>query len=164
MSDQGSLPTNHSRALRLIIQAHIRYYRSISEAVISGAYDWASKDINDANFPKEAKKPDEDDVIIECIGFDQEVKTEAVLLQFNSDGLRPVTIMELLAIGEHHPEIQRTHQLVSLGSIWERSNGKKYYPYLAGDETRRGIGLYWIGKSWREDGCFIFPAVREYVL
>ena len=76
--------------------------------------------------------------------------------------LWPVWIEELLALGEGYPIIHRQSILMSLGSVWERPNGNRFFPYLEFYGAMCNLYLHKDGEriTAPAKNCF-FPAVSK---
>ncbi|MFH1990409.1 MAG: hypothetical protein ABIJ19_00960 [Patescibacteria group bacterium] len=85
--------------------------------------------------------------------------TGEVLSELDKMGLRPVTLKELLALGEGFPNLQREFPIIALGSVWDSDNFR-HCPRLGGDTSERILFLSWITGRWWGDG-YRFAAVRK---
>lgn len=93
----------------------IIFERTLKSAIIAGKYDWADNDITESNFPtnKDLFNTKKDMALFH---FNKAMSAENVVEKINEAGYSPATLMELLAIGEKFPEIQREFPVIAFGS------------------------------------------------
>ncbi len=135
----------------------VDYNRSIEEGIKAGKYDWFNNDITSSHFPSEETGIKE--VPLDLIHFGKDKTTDEVLSELDKTGMRPVTLKELLALSEKHPDLQREFPIIALGSVWQDPGGGRCCADLDGSGSERGLGLCWVGGRW-DDGCR-FAAVRK---
>lgn len=140
-----------------IFMVTVDYSRNLPEMTKAGRYDFASEYITAENFPVIGEGKAELEIVL--VHFDREMESDDVLAEFEKLGLRAITLPELLAFGETHPEVQREFPIVALGSVWADPNGDRRVPYLGRWYGLRRLRLYWFESGWR-DGCR-FGAVRK---
>jgi hypothetical protein len=128
-------------------------------AIAAGKYDYVDGDIISANFPEVSCKPGKVEVTL--VTFDRDMTTEEVVAELLKRGLRPATLLELLALGAAQPELQNQLIIVALGSGWRSPDGNVYVPVLGEIWYKRDLDLYWndSGGRWDSDGSFL--AVRK---
>ena len=132
----------------------VDYSLPLKDAVKTGRYDHAEKNITDEHFP--AKKDEqglkEKSFTLYHFGYDTEyTESDWVIAQMNKDGNRPATIRELLAFAKANPDLQRNFPIVALRSVWV-GLGRKRVACLGGFSSGRAISLrqldtLWPGKS-----------------
>jgi len=132
----------------------VDYSMSLEDMIAAGKYDFVNGYITTTNFPIDREETGKEDVevILVCLG--ESLTTEQVKSEFYRRGLKPATIMELLALGASHPELQREFSILALGSSL-RNRGHLYFPYLYTIVDGRGLDLDWFdtglkfGELWR---------------
>jgi hypothetical protein len=129
----------------------VNYERSVEDGVRAGRYDWVNRDITHKNFPR--KKKGTAKVAVELVHFDRYISVSEALCELKENGYRPADLWELLAFGEKYPEVQINFTVAALGSIYRHPNGHYFSPLLYGFNSRRRLGLFWLGgnlqKTWR---------------
>ncbi|GEM_PF-2271651 len=139
-------------------------------AIQAGSYDYAHSSINSTNFPdSESKKyipssQQQSEIQTQLTLFNFQgcvITSEEALKRMDSLGYRPANLYELLAIGAKEKDLQRQFPMVSLGSSWLDSVGRRNVPSLLSDGAERKLYLYWGAPSreWRDD--WRFGAVRK---
>lgn len=108
----------------------VDHQQDLQKMIHDGKYDQCSKAINARNFVKQGQGVVQ--VYIELVylgnkGFDGFANATAIL---NQRGLRPITLEELLALGQQYPAAQCEYTIAALGSIWTDQEGKKFCPIL----------------------------------
>lgn len=138
----------------------IDYGQDLATMVQAGNYDYAHPDITDRNFPVGAPAPaGEAKVEAVLVHFDRSMSSQQVLDELGRRGLRPATMVELLAFGAQHPDSQRRFPIVALGSVWASRGGYRYVGCLWESPGCRELGLAWFDRGW---GAFCrFLAVRK---
>jgi hypothetical protein len=132
--------------------------KTISDLVKAGNYPQANVDISDANFS--ADKPHEAGVILKHFG--QQMSSDDILKELDREGLRPVTMSELLALGAQHPQLQLKFDIIGLGSVWQeaptesRLCGAIFRHYLT---NQRVLDLHVV--DYEQLGGFRFAAVPK---
>lgn len=130
---------------------------SLEEMVEAGKYDYANSNINSGNFPVGEIQSQEEEVYL--VHFDRSIGSEEVIRELDKMGLEPADIVQLLAIGEQYPELQRQFPIIALGSVWTRPGGSRYVPELWGGAAYRELGLGWFEGDWNP--YYRFAAVRK---
>jgi len=76
-------------------------------------------------------------------------------------GLRHANLFEILAFGAKYPNEQRKGAILTLGSVLNHPNGKRFIPYLFGGEDYRELELdrYDISLSSYSDKCRFLVAL-----
>jgi len=94
----------------------VDYSKTLDLAIADGKYDRVDSAISVKNFPvvsgiKVA-------IFTSLFQFvDGDISSEDVIKEMDRRGFRPATLMELLALGETHPELQRQFPIIALGTI-----------------------------------------------
>ena len=147
-----------------LILVTVDYSRTLAEMVAAGKYDWISEDMVEQNFS--IRRPTERPVsIVEIVlvHINKQVGLKKVLRHLDRRGLRPATIEELLAIGEHFPNLQRQFPIVGLGSSWIGPDGRRCVPCLrqgfGNHKAKRHLRLHWCSYTWGRG--YRFAAVRK---
>lgn len=134
----------------------VDYTRTLKQMIVAGCYDWTNEDITAGHFP--ISGTGKVTVGLELVHLDRIVSTSEVLCALEERGLRPATLVELLAFGEKYPEEQRKYPIVALGSAWQSPRGR-HVPYLHRGDAKRDLDLAWNDRDW--GGVFRFLAVRK---
>jgi hypothetical protein len=134
--------------------------QTLTDMIAAGKYDWVDKNITPENFPLEPKEGIER-VEVVLVHLDKMLTTDQVKVELDRKGLKPATIVELLALGAAHPDLQREFPVMALGSAWRDPDGNLYSPSLYEDGDQRDLLLHWCnaGSRWGEDSRFL--AVRK---
>lgn len=123
---------------------------SFADMIKAGSYGSVNEEITAANFPFEGTGKVETE--IRLIHFNKWMTTQHVLAELEKLGLRPATLVELLAFGAKYPE-QREYPIVALGSR------ARYYdvlvPVLDEDGDGRDLRLYRCDNRWRGSDRFL---------
>ncbi|MDP2696073.1 MAG: hypothetical protein Q8O87_02355 [bacterium] len=139
----------------------VDYSSTLEQMIQAGRYDWVNSDINEKNFPLNlpAGFPTKVQVIPELIHFNRVMSSDQAITEIKRRGLRPATIWEMLAFGEHNPDLQRQFSIIALGWVWRSGAGGRRVPSLAGSAAERKLKLHWFDAVWH--GRCRFLAVRE---
>lgn len=133
------------------MKVKIDYTKPLKHLIALGKYDWVNSDIDDDNFPHLVMPaPYSETLDIELLHFDEYLETEEVEKRIAQQGYRPITLVELLALGAQYPELQRELPIIALGSVWRSRGGSRFVPCLFRGGSERSLGLYWDGFRWRE--------------
>ena len=124
----------------------IDYSQSIKSLIKRGDYAWASKNINETNFP--SSENGEVKIGVELISFGEDKSSENALKEIKKMGLEPLTLRELLHFGIYYPDFQRENPIVALGSTWRDPCGDVYAPCLNRDGLDRFLHLTWVEGDW----------------
>ncbi|MFH1036815.1 MAG: hypothetical protein V1756_02030 [Patescibacteria group bacterium] len=151
-SREASLP-NKRPAYSLVVD----YDKPVEEMIKSGLYDVLDGDITSKRFP--TKRVGKTEIAVKLVHFNRPISNDEAIKELNLMGYRPAKFYELLAFGEKYPEIQRKFPIIAPGSVWRRSDGRRYIPYLDSIGSKRGLFLVWFGRFWVK--CVRFAAVRK---
>ena len=129
----------------------VRYSGSdtLRRLLAEGSYGWVNPEIENISFP--AEREGEEMVKINLVCFEKPIQTEEAAAELELLELRPANLVELLAFGAEHPDVQ-------LG-----------FPIAALDQTQNGgryVGCLLKGPviGWRiVDLCPYGPAWSYYV-
>ena len=130
------------------INLKVNYDRSIANGIEAGKYE--SINVKPNYFPNENKEVGTRDITVEFIGaymcpFQDTTDADEVIGALDKMGFRPVTLGELLAIGELYPELQLKFTIVALGSVSQISDeyyGRgKIYAYLSRFNNMRNLQM-----------------------
>lgn len=140
------------------LQTPTKYSATVDQLVKESKFDgYVNSNINDQNFP-EAQKPDEDKPI-NLVNFGIYLSSEDVSKNLDELDLKSATTKELLSVSIAHPDEQRKHPIVALGSVWQNYYGNRYAPVLDEYSDERSLDLnYWDG-DW--DDRWWFAAVSK---
>lgn len=124
--------------------------KKLKAMIEAGRYDWTNSDITDKNFPVEGSGTEDVEVILRH--YDKAMTTDAVLADLDQDGLRPMRIEELLALGADTKtrDLQRQFPIIALGSVWQSLDGGRDVPCLFRRGSYRSLYLSWLGNDWCE--------------
>ena len=124
---------------------------------------YVSPDLNDENFPVEARGNGERELVYVCfhreIGDNEDPAKSELLRELDRLGLQPEGPPELCAIGEHHPELQRGFPIVARRQVWRSPDGSLICPVLFECARRRSLSLFSVRHRW-DDYCW-FLASRK---
>jgi hypothetical protein len=137
-------------------------YRKLEEMIRVGSFDWKNSDINSINFPDLQEKELLNKVIklkAKIFDFKKTISNEDVFKELDKEGYRSATLTELLALAEIDPELQRQFTIVSFGSVWRSSNGRRRVPCLDVNGSERRLYLDWFDDDWSAHCRFL--AVRK---
>lgn len=131
--------------------------RNLADMVKAGHYARVDSDIIEKNFPVKPERFMTKGV--EVVSFDQPMATPDVLAEFDRRGLRPAVIEELLAYGAEHPDEQRKHNIIALGSSMPSPRGNNLVPILSdgfgGRELFLALNRNLSGFSWLANHSFL---------
>lgn len=132
----------------------VDYSISLEQMVALGRFDWTNEKIIE-NFEKSGTG----NVTLSAKIFriNCRLSTEGVVVEMGKEGLRPATLMEIIAFGVNYPEVQRCFSIMALGSYCKIS-GYCYVPYLCELYGERNLNLSCSDGGWNE-GCH-FLAIR----
>lgn len=130
--------------------------RPLAKMIEAGKYDWANTEINEKRFPVNGKGSHTVESALFQFCFD--ISSEDAIKEMEQAGYRPATTEEILAFGEHNPELQKQFPIVELASVAEVS-GLRCVLYLDTLGSERGLRLRWFDVGWR--GRYRFLAVRK---
>jgi len=142
------------------VKFSVDYSKTVEQAVADGKYDWKNSDVTAEHFPISPEMIGKKvDISGRLFHFDRNISSEDAIKEMDSDGCRPATLMELLALGVTHPELQRQFPIIALGSVWRDSDDRRQVPFLDVDDDDRGLSLYYFGSGW--DASCRFLGVRK---
>ena len=98
------------------------------------------------------------EVTFEYIHLSRPVAMEEALVEMSHRGFGPALYEELLGFAERHPDEQRKHPIVALGSVSQLRGGDRV-PFLWSTKDGRGLHLSGVDKVW--SGSCRFLAVRR---
>ncbi|MEK7611754.1 MAG: hypothetical protein AAB407_00160 [Patescibacteria group bacterium] len=141
------------------VVVQVNYDLSVEAAVRLGRYDRVKSDIKSRNFSTKCSGLAE--VAVGLIHLNRISSIYDVRDEISRMGYCPIGLYELLALGEHYPNLQREFPIVALASVWRVPGGchVREVPYLAGDSSDRSLGLRNLEASWPE--FFRFAAIRK---
>ena len=132
----------------------VDFGRTVEEAVKAGKYDWVNEHITQQNFPNDQGQG-KVETSMELVHFGRDMRSDKVVAELDKLGLRPATLMELLAFGAANPELQRQFPIFALGSVWTHPVGDCLVPCLFGGGDGRRLGLRWFDVEWGERCRFL---------
>jgi len=137
-------------------------YRKLEEMIKAGNFFHANGDITPTKFSDPKEKELLDRVIrikAKIFDFKKDISSHDVLKELDKEGYRPATLIELLALAEIDPELQRQFSIVSLGSPWEDYDDHYTVPYIYTIDSERKLNLDDFLGDWSVHYCFF--AVRK---
>ncbi len=134
----------------------VNYSASLSEMVEAGAFDEVSKDIVPRNFYLQSAG--RCTVNVTLVQFTGAMSPLEIVERMKTEGQRPATIEELLALGQEKPDLQRKIPIVALGSsrIYKDS---RWFPCLGGNQAKRTLSLVVMYRRWSVYYRFAFVRV-----
>jgi hypothetical protein len=134
---------------RMVIQK-----RTLAEAIAAGKYDgYMSHGITSERFSESKETFGEKEVYL--FHLNRNIAHKDAITKIDTAGYRPATFMDLLALGENQPDLQRQFPIVALGSSAEW-NGASYVPVLLGTSNDRRLVLNREGGyGWSSDCRFL---------
>jgi len=141
------------------VKLTVDYTKTVEQAIADGNYDWKNSDVTAKNFPISPEMIGKKvDISGRLFHFDRNIGSENAIKKMDSDGCRPATLMELLALGATHPELQKQFPIIALGSVWRTFIGFRQVPYLDVNDDDRELDLSYFGDDWW--ACCRFLGVR----
>lgn len=136
----------------------IDYDRALRESVRAGRYDYVDPYVTPANFP--AKEHGSREVRLALAELGEVMTTAEVFERHRALGLRRATIVELLALGEAFPNLQREFPIIAFGSSCvDGPEGSASVPALRSKpDGRRELYLDWTEYRW-DGACRILGIV-----
>ena len=116
----------------------------LADMIAAGKYDWVNSNINEENFSPETLALGSEPKLYH---FNCNTSLENAITLMDKDGYRPGTLGDILTYGAKNPEEQREYPIIALGSVVS-VGGSRYVACLAGDDSERGLDLYWFGGGW----------------
>ena len=142
------------------VKLTVDYTKTVEQAIADGNYDWKNSDVTAKNFPISPEMIGKKvDISGRLFHFDRNIGSENAIKKMDSDGCRPATLMELLALGATHPELQKQFPIIALGSVWRTFIGFRQVPYLDVNDDDRELDLSYFGDDWW--ACCRFLGVRK---
>ena len=142
------------------VKLTVDYTKTVEQAIADGNYDWKNSDVTAKNFPISPEMIGKKvDISGRLFHFDRNIGSENAIKKMDSDGCRPATLMELLALGATHPELQKQFPIIALGSVWRTFIGFRQVPYLDVNNDDRELDLSYFGDDWW--ACCRFLGVRK---
>lgn len=135
----------------------VNHAESLAQMITVGNYDWVNSNISEKNFPVKGKGQVEFNV--ELVHYGKSMNSDNIVQDMASRGLRPATLLELLAFGAAYPDKQREFPIVAFGSVWLRWSGQEHVACLGSDGSKRGLDLAVWDDGW--SGNCRFLAVRK---
>ncbi|OGL73199.1 hypothetical protein A3E39_03770 [Candidatus Uhrbacteria bacterium RIFCSPHIGHO2_12_FULL_60_25] len=86
--------------------------------------------------------------------FGRVMKSQDVIIWAVENGYRVATESEARDFAAAHPDLQRNHWVVALGSFVD-SAGDRYVAVLYYRDGERRFGTIWFGRTWFEDNRFL---------
>jgi hypothetical protein len=123
----------------------------------AGKYYWINPSITAEHFPITGHR--KENVEVHLIHFNRIIKSAEEIAELDRMGLRPATLVELLAFGAKYPDVQMQFPIIALGSVWRNPDGFRVVPGLWGDSDKRSLSLHWCEYEW--ENCDRFLAVRK---
>jgi len=101
----------------------------------AGKYDDAfDHAVNDKRFPLPPQFIGrKGEIFVKVFHFEEPLKNEGVIKAMSREGYRPAILMELLTLGVAQPELQRSMNIIALGSIYTFL-GLPNEPYIGNDK------------------------------
>ncbi|PIT95094.1 hypothetical protein COT98_01065 [Candidatus Falkowbacteria bacterium CG10_big_fil_rev_8_21_14_0_10_39_9] len=131
------------------INLTVDYNKTPEQAVADGNYDYKNSGINGKKFPISPEMIGKKvDIAGKLFHFHREISSEDAISEMDKKGYRPATLMELLALGAAHPELQREFLVIALGSIWHLSSVIRCVPCLRVGGSGRELNLRCFGVAW----------------
>ncbi len=139
------------------LELRVDHGQSVGDMVKAGDYTYANSDITDAHFPHPCEGVET--VTIDLVKFGRAGTTAERERQLAAFG-DLAEMDDMLTTGIQHPDEQRKHPIVFLGSAWVDPSGIRLVGYLRGGADGRRCSLDWDnpGFQWEPDGVF---AVRR---
>ena len=147
------------------IKLTVDYSKTVEQAIADCKCDLNSRDIIIKNFPISPEMiGNKADITNRLFHFNRHIRSERIsseniIEEMDSWFCRPATLMELLALGATHPELQREFRVVALGSIWRDSRGICLVPFLGVHGVMRKSYLNPFDCDW--DAGFRFLGIRK---
>jgi hypothetical protein len=135
-------------------------FRKLEEMIEAGNFAWKNDDINSINFPDPQEKELLNQVIklkAKIFDFKKSISSEDILKELDKEGFRSATLIELLALAEADPELQKQFPVIALGLVRRYSDGRRNVTCLYADGFGRKLGIRWLNQ----DTSFRFLAIRK---
>ncbi|MEX1112291.1 MAG: hypothetical protein WEC84_02405 [Candidatus Andersenbacteria bacterium] len=120
---------------------------TFGDRIADGKYDWINDDITEKRFPLSLPGGPRQLAVVHfgrLVNSSQEVEQWAA-----NNGYEVALIDDLLAVGSHpeYKELQRQFPVIALGSS-AVIGGRRFVPYLYGNDSERDLYLYWYDYDW----------------
>ena len=125
----------------------------LAHRIARGKYDWVNSDINEKNFPTTVDKDYE--VEYRLFHYETSKSSDSAIAEMEKEGFRAGNLVELLKLGEIHPELQRKFPIVALGSILRAARDNRSVPVLLYGSDKRKLGLGWFDGNWGSGSRFL---------
>ncbi len=125
----------------------------LNPLIAAGHYNYENPNIAAANFPIKGSGISEQEAIL--VHFNRNISTDAALEELDRMGLRAGDIVELLAFGEQHPEVQGSFPIAELASVWTHHDGDRCVAYLWGSTGERDLCLNVVAHDWGDHYRFL---------
>jgi hypothetical protein len=150
------------KRLKMFLRGEVSILRifanlTLTDRIARGRYDWVNSDITKKHFPTSV--PADYDVEYKLFHFNHTISSDDAIKETEKEGFRPGILVELLALGETNPELQKQFPIVALGSAWRRPLGGRCVPCLCWDGSELKLRLEWFEGVW--DDYVRFLAVRK---
>lgn len=100
---------------------------------------------------------------IYLIHFNYSIEFNEAIEEMNKIGMRPASIMELLALGAEYPNLQRNFEIVALGSVYDdggwSNTGTRFVPFLSEDNSKFRVVIVANHEEWH--AYYRFAAVYK---
>jgi hypothetical protein len=129
----------------------IDFEMTVEEAIMLGKYDWVSGDITHQDFPHDQNRGK---MVMDIVlhHLDRCTKSSGeVIVELDRLGMRPATLMELLAFGAVNPELQQQFPIIALGTV---ASSHRSFPCLDSKIGKRNLCLRGGGDRWHADYRF----------
>jgi hypothetical protein len=135
---------------------------TIAERVTARQFTWVNSNINDSNFTFYGTGIDT--VTMEFVAHQGEAHISVMLAELEKHGLRPATLQELMAFGEHYTSPTSELPILSIESAiyLESAVGQAQYPYVIPSQSKGeqpSLQISAVDMSWRIP-CYI-AGIRE---
>jgi len=138
---------------RIVYNLTVDYTKPLMEMIKAGKYDQVNSDITQENFPVVGSGKKEKELVL--FQFNRRILSDDAIDEMSKAGCDPGDIVDLLALGEDQPELQRQFPIVALKSSWRHPAGSLRVPYLCGRADDRDLNLYYFENDWNEGGRFL---------
>lgn len=141
-----------SEVYQLTIEANV----SLEDRIVQGNYNEVDGNITQVNFPKAVViKAYEGEFVLLHLAAD--ASTEEVLAEITNRNLVPATLSELLALGQHHPDVQRGILITTVNedAYWFSQEGEVGMSWLSGWDGNRRLEFSWASDKWKGDCHFL---------
>ncbi len=145
-------------AVRQTFRVVVDYGRDLGQMITEERYDYVNPNITTTeNFPVKGEGRQEREIVL--FHFNCYISSDDAIAEMKRAGYEPGDIVDLLALGETQPELQRQFPIVALKSVWRNPRGNRFVPYLDGSDAGRSLSLRYFDGGWHER--FRFAAVRN---